>query len=148
MDAPEAKVLSDIEEVGWHVILVPEDNQGAGFAFTIGLHHSYGHPEVMMFGLPLNVMHQVLNLVGEAAKIGRRYSAGDRVANLLEGYECTFVNVPKSAYADFLGYARWYYKGDHFPAVQCVWPDASGRFPWEVGAGWSGGNQPVLGVAS
>ncbi len=25
---------------------------------------------------------------------------------------------------------RWFYQGDEFPVLQCVWPDAGGRYPW------------------
>jgi hypothetical protein len=31
----------------------------------------------------------------------------------------------------WLGYARWYYKGD-FPSLQCVWADSSGCWPWNT----------------
>ena len=42
------KVLSDIEEYGWHVVKVMEDNSGPGFCYSIGLFKTFGHPEIMI----------------------------------------------------------------------------------------------------
>ncbi len=127
----EQKVVSDVQEYGWHVVLVAPDEAGPGFAFTIGLFHSFGHPEVILFGLPDKVAHAVLNLIGASVKSGHRFQAGQRSSDLFEQHESAFVTFPVAAYHDYLGYARWFYSGDEFPALQCVWPDGEGRFPWE-----------------
>jgi uncharacterized protein DUF4262 len=133
-DKSEQKVISDVQEHGWHVILVSPDESGPGFAFTIGLFHSYGHSEVILFGLPDKVAHSVLNLIGAGVKGGLQLHDGDRSRHFLERHECAFVAFPVTAYHDYLGYARWFYSGDGFPVLQCVWPDANGRFPWEPAA--------------
>ncbi len=52
---------------------------------------------------------------------------------MLDGYSCMFRRVDPSAYRDYFGYARWYYEGDEFPMLQCVWPDGAHRFPWDSG---------------
>jgi hypothetical protein len=41
-----------------------------------------------------------------------------------------FRRVLKRHYREYLGYARWFYQGDAFPALQCVWPDKAYRYPW------------------
>ncbi|MFL5577733.1 MAG: DUF4262 domain-containing protein [Gemmatimonadaceae bacterium] len=33
----------------------------------------------------------------------------------------------------FVGFARWFYGGDDFPVLQVVYPDRTGRYPWEDG---------------
>lgn len=129
MDPAEQKLLADIEAVGWHVIIVPEDEVGPGFAYSIGLFKSYGEAEVIVFGLPNDRMHALVNLVGEDAKNGRRWNPGESGDGFIDGYVCRFECFPKDAYRDFLGYARWFYRGDEFPAVQLVWPDRTGHFP-------------------
>ena len=48
---------------------------------------------------------------------------------ILEGYGCEFRSVDRRWYAAFLGYAIWFYGGEAFPAVQCLWPDREGRLP-------------------
>ena len=53
--------------------------------------------------------------------------------DILEGYDCAFRAVAKKQYKEYLGFARWYYKGNDFPVLQCVWPDKQHRFPWDDG---------------
>lgn len=40
----ERKLVSDIEEFGWHVIMIAEDDEGPAFAYSIGLFKILGHP--------------------------------------------------------------------------------------------------------
>ena len=52
MTGGDAQMRDDIATYGWHVIKVLEDDEGPGFAFTIGLHQRFAHPELIVFGLP------------------------------------------------------------------------------------------------
>ncbi|MBC7805330.1 MAG: DUF4262 domain-containing protein [Akkermansiaceae bacterium] len=144
----DRKVITNIEMYGWHVVIVPEDNEGAGFAYTVGLTYSYGHAEIILFGLPQDVTHAVLNEIGDRAKNGTRVAPDTYVEGLLEDYDCGFVAVDKTQYREFLGQCRWLYGGNEFDALQCVWPDKSGRFPWDEGFSEElKSQQPNLGAA-
>ena len=33
---------------------------------------------------------------------------------------------------EYLGYAIWFHGGVRFPALQCIWADPEGRFPWDA----------------
>ncbi len=123
------KLVSEIEEVGWHVIMIPEDDEGPSFAYSIGLFRTFGHPEIIIFGLDLDLMHRLINLIGEDVRQGRRFADGQAASGILEGYDVRFLNVARRHYPEHFGYAHWYYKGDDFPALQCLWPDKHGRFP-------------------
>jgi hypothetical protein len=129
----ERKLLADIEEYGWHVVLIPEDDEGPAFAYSIGLFKTFGHPEVVVFGLDLDVMHQMINLIGEEVRRGRHFSDGESASGILEGYDVRFCEAARKHYHDHFGYARWFYGGDDFPALQCLWPDRRGRFPTDPG---------------
>jgi hypothetical protein len=50
LSAPDAKVLGDIQRVGWHVtgVFAQKDEKGPEWAFSIGLFHSFQHPEVVV----------------------------------------------------------------------------------------------------
>jgi len=133
MQDDDQQLIHDVETIGWHILLIPEDEEGPGFAFTVGLYHSFRHPEVLIMGLPLQVMMDLLNIVGDQVKAGNRYHPDQRTTDLLEGYECAFRTIPTTAYEEYLGYAMWFYKGTDFPALQCFWPDKGGRFSWEPG---------------
>ena len=49
---------------------------------------------------------------------------------MLEGYLVFFRKVEPRHYREYLGYARWFYQGDDFPILQCVWPDKAHHYPW------------------
>jgi hypothetical protein len=145
MNRGDAQLRADIEAYGWHVIKVYEDEEGPGFAFTIGLFQQFVHPELIVFGLPLDTMHLMLNAAGEAVRAGRTYAPGKDYDDILEGYSCTFRPVPRRQYKEYLGYARWYYQGDNFPALQLIWPDREHRYPWATPSDdWIRTAQPVL----
>jgi len=141
----DAQMRADIATYGWHVIKVYEDDEGPGFAFTIGLFQRFDHPELIVFGLPLDTMHLMLNGAGEAVRAGRPFAAGHNYDDILEGYDCTFRPVSRKHYEAYLGSARWYYEGDGFPVLQLIWPDREHRYPWAAPAdAWIREAQPVL----
>ena len=125
----ERQVYHDIESHGWHVVTVNESDETAGWAFSIGLHVTLGHPEVVMFGLSGDVLQAVINNIGEDIRRGSSYQDGQSYGDLLKGYDCRFERVHQRWYRPFLGYATWYYDGSEFPVLQCVWPDKDGHWP-------------------
>ena len=44
--------LRIIDVCGWHVMMVGlrEGDQGPAWAYSIGLHYNFGHPEIIVFG--------------------------------------------------------------------------------------------------
>jgi hypothetical protein len=131
MDAGDKKVLSDVKEYEWHVLRVKEDDVGPGFAFTIGLYQTFKHPEILMIGLDIDFMSGILNNIGDDIKNGIRYEAGKEYPEIVENYKCSFQKISRKFYVDYLGTAMWFYKGKSFPALQCVYPDMSGCYPWD-----------------
>lgn len=128
-DDADRKVLADIASHGWHVIKVQQPDELPGWAFSMGLYHSYGHPEVVLFGLPLERMHTIINVVGELVASGARLHGGAVSDEVLDGYRCAFLDVNGRWYRPFLGYALWLYRGDEFPVTQCFWPDRDDHLP-------------------
>jgi hypothetical protein len=131
LDPRERQVLGHIERVGWNVTDIADEEGVPGWAFTIGLFESYGHPEVAIFGMRTETRHSVLNCIGESVRDGKSFTAGQEHDWVLEGYRCWSREVNKAWYRDLLGWARWFYGGDQFPAVQCIWPARDGSYPWE-----------------
>jgi hypothetical protein len=58
------------EGPGWHVIGVEEDTEGLAFAYSIGLNRSFEHPEMIIFGLQIPVMHRIIHGVGKQTEKG------------------------------------------------------------------------------
>jgi hypothetical protein len=78
-------------------------------------------------------MHQMINLIGEEVRRGRRFADAEGMPGILEGYDVRFLKVDRRHYPEHFGYARWFYEGDDFPALQCLWPDRRGCFPTDPG---------------
>ena len=126
-------MADDIARHGWHVVKVLGDEEGAPFAYTVGLASRFAHPEIAIFGLndDLEVMHRVLNRLGARVEAGKRFEHGARSREVLPGVTVRFARFPRTAYRDHLGQAIAHHGGEAFPAVQCVWPDPKGRLPWD-----------------
>jgi len=133
VDAPERRTRETIATHGWQVIKVPEDDEQPGFAYSVGLHTTFGHAEVIVFGLELDLMHRMLNNIGEEIRSGQRFAPGDLSPEVLEDSDVVFRRVERRYYDEYLGYAQRIHHGDGFAAIQMVWPDSKGRFPWDTG---------------
>lgn len=133
---PEAdqKTISDIQKYGIHLVEVPEDDEGPGFVYSIGLFDNFSHPEIIIVGLDPELSHDIINGLAVEVAEGNVFKDQDRHEGILEDYTCIFLDVLQANYADTLGHAVWYYGNSDFPAIQCVWPDLDGSYPWDGGA--------------
>jgi hypothetical protein len=132
-DSADEQVLKDVREHGWHVVKVLAEGDLPEFAYSIGLFHTFGHAEVLIYGLPSDSTHVIINDLGDQVRASRRYAAGQTTDEFLEGYDCTFRAIPRSQYAEHLGGALSFYNHEDFPAIQLVYPDREGRWPWQDG---------------
>jgi hypothetical protein len=127
----EVSILERRERHGWFVNRIAEDAAGPGFAYSFGLYEEFSHPEIIIFGLPDETMHRLINDVGNRVRGGAKYSAGDETSDLLKGYTCAFRTVNPLQYRKTLTWALWFYGNANFPALQLFWPDKLNRFPWD-----------------
>ena len=141
----ERKVIADIETFRWHCVRILEEGGGPPWTFTIGLYETWQHPELIITGLSKATAHQVLDNMAVPIKAHRPIDLSTTTEELLTGYACCFVEVPKQKYFINVGFARWYYRGNDFPLYQIVWPSKEGYFPWHPNATASFKRwQPVL----
>lgn len=146
-DKSEQKVIDDIATHGWHCIHITAEGALVSYSFTVGLFQSYGHPELIVFGLPQQVAHDILATAADAARSGSPIDLTEPTQALLTDACCEFVAVPATAYREHVGYALWYYEKKLFPLYQIVWPSRSGLFPWHPEASISFREaQPVIGI--
>ncbi len=125
---------------GWAVQFVEHDKRP--FAYTVGLHNR-GLPELLITGLDPLVSTGVLNSIahmivdnGAALAPAMHIDYEDRF--LIEVVEVEHPDVHLKFAVEICG--------PDVRALQLVWADNWGRFPWE--SGWSHGRrrQSVLGV--
>ncbi len=146
----EDRTLDSIREViaefGWWVGLIESEGDEPAFAYTVGLWETLKHPEIIIFGLKQESMHAILNGCGDLIRKGGRFEDGAQSADVLDGYGVRFRRLAAADYARYLGCGCRYYGGNWFPAVQCVWPGKSGKFPGDEGAEeFLAEMQPLLG---
>jgi Domain of unknown function (DUF4262) len=128
----DRELLGRLEAHGWYVIKVGAGGNEPAFAYSLGLYEKFGHPELILFGLDLDTMHQLINDAGEQIRSGRRYEDGQQYIDLLDDFPCVFRLVRPEEYDGHLTYSQWFYRGSEFPALQMVWPDMNSRFPWDA----------------
>jgi Domain of unknown function (DUF4262) len=146
LDATDRKLLSDVEQYGWHCLHIHDEDQLPFWSFTVGVVQTWQHPEFVVFGLRDTVAHDLLSQLVERVKAGETISPGRDYDDILEGSACRFVRVDPKWYPVFLGYAQWFYETkDGFPVLQLVWPDKHGRYPGDEDYAITDGSQPVLG---
>jgi hypothetical protein len=142
-----ADVIGDIERVGWAVIAVEDERGEHVHTYTAGLTRYHGHPELIFSGAGFHTAHYVLDVLADAVSGGRRLAEGQVLTRDEIGRECLLVPV---ADPSLLVLAQAVYGGPTtiVPALQVVWSDEAGRWPWELCDEHRGGQEvhgmPVL----
>ena len=129
-DAADRGVIANVETFGWSVTGVPADQEGPGWAYTIGRWHSRGGAELAMFGLDLDVMQSCLNILGKRDDL----ADGQAHDDVVSGYPVRLRDVEPDWYRAFFGQGIWFYRRPPIPFLEVVWPDRDGAFPWDTGS--------------
>ncbi|MFV2019428.1 uncharacterized protein DUF4262 [Micromonospora sp. Llam0] len=135
-----------INEFGWAVTAVLPDlgESGSTFAYTVGL-TEHDFPELVIAGLDPLIAQALLNdMAGRVYSRAERFTHGQRVADLLVGYDAIIVEGPATD-ALLPGAAHARYGKDRVRLQQIVWPDPRSRFPWDDGYEYPAHVQPLLG---
>jgi Domain of unknown function (DUF4262) len=145
MDAPDRKILEDIEQFGCSVMHIAAESDLPPFAFSVGISRSTGAPEVIVLGLKQPMAHFVVNEYNRRIRIGEAVVPGQRYGGFVEGFDVLATSVHTSNYDEYLGYNLWLYHGPNFHVIQLVYPSTSGVWPWEKPEGdWFRSWQPLL----
>ncbi len=133
-DRSDHKVITDIQNVGWHIIHILEEDEQPKYSFSIGFYYQFGQPEILIIGLEFNLSHLLINDIGRHLQQGECLKEGLHYSEYIENYDICFKTVARKYYSEYFGYACWFYQNiDNFPIMQCIFPDRHGRFPWETG---------------
>jgi hypothetical protein len=130
-----------IDRFGWAVLHGGGNPGDPRYSSTVGL-TALGHPEVIVVGLPFEAGEKYLNLVGEAVRAGARFAPGAATTALTDARSpVVFLQVeddPRTTVAEqFYG---------SIEVLQLVWPDSTGKLPWEEGHRNPPSAQPLLGT--
>jgi hypothetical protein len=143
----ERNLLSNISKHGWQCTSVGGAERTPSFSYTIGLYHSFGYPELLIFGVRPKTAHGVFTTAASAAASGKPFDLDQPTDRLFQGFTAVFVEVPTAEYHNYVLSSLWYYEGHAFPLYQIVWPFEDGTFPWHPSVSEElRQSQPVLGV--
>jgi hypothetical protein len=130
------------QRYGWavrHVLGNPKTG-AAPFSYTVGLTWRGWH-ELVITGLPKDTAEVFIANAVDVQSEGTRFEAGERTTELTDSGDVTFVAVQDvsgmTAAAEIVG---------DFSALQLVWPDSEGNYPWGPGYRNTPDAQPLLGT--
>lgn len=124
-------MIHDVQRYGWHVVEL-RNSIGPSWSYTVGLWHTYRFPEVVIFGLPVDVRFDCLDSLVQGLRAGRRPVSRQLTTGLLEGAPTVLREVDPSWFHEMLELLEWA-SPSMPPVTQLVWPDGRDRFPWEGG---------------
>ena len=125
------RTKTNINKFGLQVIMVSGSDYSPSFAYSIGFFETYNQPEIICFGLPQKLGHEIINDVAQLIKNGETIRIYTNYDNIFKNGRAEFLPVDDKNIADYFGAALNYYDKTKFPAVQLVWTDRNDKFPWE-----------------
>ena len=144
--ATEHQVQAELRQLiathGWAVRHVGQRSGpgGTAFSYTVGL-TGFGHPEVVITGLPFEHAQTFLNNIGADVRGGQRFSAGLQTEDLTEpGAPVVFIRAENTTGLTAVGQIYGVVE-----AIQMIWPDSAGNLPWTEAYRNRPDAQPLLG---
>lgn len=124
-------VEANIVSHGWSMTSVFSDGESPPFSYSTGLAR-LGLPEILVFGLSPQNAGQLINIVGRMMRDdGVRFEL-ETPYEEISAYPMIFRRLPDSAKAEYMRVTGTVC-GPEFEALQMIWPDPKGCFPWEAG---------------
>ncbi|QWF84210.1 DUF4262 domain-containing protein [Amycolatopsis sp. CA-230715] len=127
-------IVQQGQQRGNAVIAVPDDEEGAGYAFTACAWALHGVPEAVVVGLPAEIGPVLLDAYVDRAAAGEQFEYGKLYTDFFDGVPVTFEKVAKGHYLEYFGSAFLVYPDGDFPAVQLIVPTPDGSWPWQDSA--------------
>ena len=142
VDDYEQRIIDDVAKYGWYCVGVFDD-EGVepNFAYSVGLWETLKVPELIVFGLPIELMHSMLWIAFRQIKSGKvKVTDGVRWCGLIEGFDCVSRPVHRSQIRrEVFNSAMWYRRHRagsrcRIKAYQLFWPGKSNAlYPWDRG---------------
>jgi hypothetical protein len=133
------ELRATIRAQGWAVQFVESDR--TPYAYTIGL-HDWDVPELLVTGVSPQRAVRLLNSVARDAVCGETFAPGQQIT-IPAGPLIEIVKVARpDAHMNF----AVAFGGPEVRALQLVWADGRGRWPWSAKFADGRATQPVLGM--
>lgn len=129
MHPADQRVLDDVAKYGWAVMIV-HDPEGT-FGYTIGIHRTFGKPELFICGLTPDDTTAYCNQYGDDIKSGKTYKERDVISDWFEHerQRMVVVEVHDGWKPFYLGKLVDLMEDPNVPVLQAVWSDSEGLMP-------------------
>lgn len=128
------RVKKNIKDDGFHITGVFGSQTSSPFAYTIGLEQSYGHPELLITGIDPQIGQWFIRRLVERINIGESLSTDSPHKGLTKfPLHLREVDTERASRDHMLGAENYYGGPSEFRALQIVYPDPKGRYPWDAG---------------
>lgn len=135
-------IKKKIARHGWAVTAVAgSGHEHPDFAYTTGLTER-SLPELIVYGLPLHLSGSLLNDMASQMVAGFGLTSGIMIHSA-SGEEPDIVVIQVVTTSDMVVTDALY---TNFTALQLVWPDLDGHFPWDPQYSICEHQQPLMGV--
>lgn len=127
-------IEENIKKYGWQYQYVfDKAGEKQDFSYTIGLEESFSHPDIMIFGLRREQMHQILSGLVNDIKKGRIFKPNKKTGDVVAGdNEVIFKPLKEEFIPEYAGIAARFYKKP-FRVYIMLWPDKNNILPTEPG---------------
>jgi hypothetical protein len=125
----------DIESVGFTVAAITGDVTGCDWAYSVGLHRTFEHPELVLVGLDAPLAGAVVQSLADKVAAGARLRPGAEARLGPLRFRFREVDDVFCSQSDWFNLGRevtaaW---GARWPStLQVLWADADGHFPEAV----------------
>lgn len=123
------QIYQNIEKFGWHVTGVFAGKDTPPFCYSIGIQNS-DMPEIIIFGMNIKNAGQIINYIGNLMMDGKKFKVGESYDGIIK-VPVKFLNVTQENIEEHMFGATDYHNGSSFDALQMVWADEKGNFPWD-----------------
>ncbi len=125
-------IANNVLTRGYHLINVLGDarKEQPTVTYSVGLFHTFRHPEIVMFGVPKDLSNVVLDTLIKTWVIEQKqnFIAGETYTGLTNR-PAEFTIIPQSLVDAHLTGCRWFYSNREFPVLECIWGLKSAKLP-------------------
>ena len=125
-------IANNVLTRGYHLINVLGDTrkEQPTVTYSVGLFHTFQHPEIVMFGVPKELSNVVLDTLIKNWVINQKQSfmAGETYRGLTNR-PAEFTIIPQNLIDTHLTGCRWFYSNQEFPVLECIWGLKSAKLP-------------------
>lgn len=140
-----AKALNNVDTYGCHVLGIMAEGDLPPFTYSIGIEATSHQPDLLIIGLNNKLGHWIINEYNRLVRDGAVFVPNKLYEGFLEGFPVLFSPMLKEHYREYLGWGRWFYQGDNFRVFQLIYPDTTGKWPWNpIAASDFGRWQPLV----